>query len=111
MTERIISLLALIVAIAHLATDVLHFASEASPRRNMDERTPIPRRHDGQEMPRAPPRLIPPQAPGDWSSEDHPPPTHWSFRPLPPDFSINHPPWCPACRYHDPPRTDGRYRY
>jgi hypothetical protein len=108
MTERIISLLALIVAVAHLATDVLHVAFEVSPRRDMDEHIPIPPRH-GREMPRAPPRIIPP--PGEWRSDSHPPPTHWSFRPLPPDFSINHPPWCPACRNHDPPQTDWRYRH
>jgi hypothetical protein len=27
-----------------------------------------------------------------------------AFAPLPRDFSINHPPWCRACRRPDPPR-------
>jgi hypothetical protein len=30
---------------------------------------------------------------------------------LPSDFSINQPPWCPACRHHDPPRHERRHRY
>ncbi len=26
------------------------------------------------------------------------------------DFSINQPPWCPACRHHDPPRHERRHQ-
>jgi hypothetical protein len=62
MTERSISLLLLAVAVAHLATDVLHRASEPSPRRNIDEPVPIPARLGAQEMPRPPPRDDPPAA-------------------------------------------------
>jgi hypothetical protein len=65
MTERIISLLLLAVAVAHLATDVLHPAFEASPRRSIDEPVPIPARSSAQEMPRPPPRDDPPGAAAD----------------------------------------------
>jgi hypothetical protein len=27
------------------------------------------------------------------------------------DFSINQPPWCPACRHRDPRRHEGSHRY
>jgi hypothetical protein len=29
---------------------------------------------------------------------------------LPSDFSINQPPWCPACRHRDPPRHERRHQ-
>jgi hypothetical protein len=29
---------------------------------------------------------------------------------LPMDFSINQPPWCPACRHRDPPRHERHER-
>jgi hypothetical protein len=109
MTERIISLLLLAVAVAHLATDVLHPAFEASPRRSIDEPVPIPARSSAQEMPRPPPRDDPPGAAADGNLRraEAPNPT---FHRLPLDFSINQPPWCPVCRHHDPPRLERRHQ-
>jgi hypothetical protein len=104
MTERIINLLLLAVAIAHLATDVLHLGSETSPRRSINDPVPIPARSGAQEMARPPPRNDPP---ADWESHDRRTEAAKStFRRLPLDFSINQPPWCPACRHHDRPRLE-----
>ena len=109
MTERIIGLLLLAVAVAHLATDVLNRASEPSPRRTIDEPVPIPARFGAQEMPRPPPGDDPPAVAidGRSGSAEAPNPT---YHRLPLDFSINQPPWCPTCRHHDPPRPERGHR-
>jgi hypothetical protein len=111
MTERIISLLVLAVAVAHLATDVLHLAFEVSPRGSIDEPVPVQAQSDAQAMPRLPPRVDPPRAAADRTFLDRrSAATNWTFRRLPPDFSINQAPWCPAYRHHDPPRPEWRLR-
>jgi hypothetical protein len=111
MTERITSLLLLAVAVAHLATDVLHLAFETSPRQSIDEAVPVPARFSTPEMPRPPPRDAPPDTAAYGSFYDRrTAAANRTFRRLPLDFSINQPPWCPACRHHDPPRPEWRYR-
>ena len=96
MTERIgIGLVLLLIAMAQLATDVARLALEASSRPSINEPAPAPAQPGVQEMPRPPPNQ---------------PPANRKFNRLPLDFSINQPPWCPACRHRDPPRPERRYR-
>jgi hypothetical protein len=109
MTERIINLLLLAVAIAHLTTDALHLGFKVSSPRHIDEPVPIPARSGPQEMPRPPPEDDPPAAAADVRLR-HTEPAPPAFRRLPLDFSINQPPWCPACRHHDPPRFERRHQ-
>jgi hypothetical protein len=104
MTERIgIGLVLLVIALAHLVTDVVRLALEVSPRPGINDPAPIPTRSVEPEMPRPPPdRGQPAQrsgAVGDWAS-DHPRAmaANRTFYRLPLDFSVNQPPWCPACR-------------
>jgi hypothetical protein len=107
MTERIINLLLLAVAVAHLATDVLHLAFEPSPRRSINEPAAVPARSGPQEMPRPLPSEDQPGAAADNGFHDRrSSAANWTFRRLPLDFSINQPPWCPACRHHDRPRLE-----
>jgi hypothetical protein len=111
MTERMINLLLLVVAVAHFATDVLHSAFEISPQRSIDEPGPLPPRFSMQELPRPPPRDDPPGMAADGMFQDRrPAPSNGTFRRLPLDFSINQPPWCPACRHHERPRLEWKQR-
>lgn len=114
MAERIgISLILLVVAVAHLVTDVVRLALEVSPRPGINDPAPVPTRSGVQEMPRPPPSgERPEQQPGaaaDWAL-DHfrAVPASPTFHRLPLDFSINQPPWCPACRHRDPSRHERR---
>jgi hypothetical protein len=111
MTERIgISLILLVIAVAHLMTDVVRLALEVAPRPGINHPGPVPTRSGEQEMPRPPPRQMqpePPSAPADAWAFDHPR-VMTAFHPLPADFSINQPPWCRACRHRDPPRDRRR---
>jgi hypothetical protein len=115
MTERIgISLVLLLVAVAHLVTDVVRLALEVPPRPSINL-APIPTRSGVLEMPRPPPSGEPPvQQPGaaaDWAFDSlRAIPANRTFHRLPSDFSVNQPPWCPACRHRDPPRHERRHR-
>jgi hypothetical protein len=116
MTERIgISLALLVIAIAHLVTDVARLLVEASPRPGINRPGPVPTRSGEQEMPRPPPAGEQPEqqsgAAADWAFDDlRAMSANPTFRRLPPDFSINEPPWCPACRHRDPPRHERTHR-
>ena len=107
MTERIgIGLVLLVIAVAHLVTDVVRLALEVSPRPGINDAAPVPTRSVEPEMPRPPPSLEQPEqrsgAVAHWAFE-HPRamPANRTFHRLPLDFSINQPPWCPACRHRD----------
>jgi hypothetical protein len=128
MTERIssigsigISLVLLIIAMAHLLTDVVRLALEVAPPPGINNAAPAPARFVEPEMPRPPPPAPeqPEQPAGpaaSWASA--PPrakptrrmPVHRMFDPLPADFSINQAPWCRACRPRDPRRHQRRHR-
>ena len=121
MTERLgIGLVLLVIALAHLVTDVVRLALEVSPRPGINDPAPVPTRSIEPEMPRPPPgREQPEQLAGptaSWAFEPpRAPPTKRTppnrmFNRLPLDFSINQPPWCPACQHHDPPRHQSRHR-
>ena len=104
MTERLgIGLVLLVIAVAHLATDVVRLALEVSPRPGINDPAPVPTRFVEQEMPRPPPSREQPEqlsgAVAHWAF-DHPraTPADRTFYRLPLDFSINQPPWCLACR-------------
>ena len=75
MTERIgISLILLVIAVAHLATDVVRLALEVAPRPSFNDAGPVPTRSVEQEMPRPPPsREQPEQLAGPTAS--------WAFDP------------------------------
>jgi hypothetical protein len=121
MTERIgISLILLVIAAAHLVTDVVRLALEVAPRPSFNDAGPVPTRSVEQEMPRPPPSREQPEQPAgptaSWAFE--PPratptkrtPANRMFNRLPLDFSINQPPWCLACRPRDPRRHQRRHR-
>ena len=121
MTERLgIGLVLLVIALAHLVTDVVRLALEVSPRPGFNDPAPAPRRSVEPEMPRPPPSLEPPEQPtgptASWAFD--PPramptkrtPANRMFNRLPLDFSINQPPWCRACRPRDPRRHQRRHR-
>lgn len=120
MTERIgLSLVLLLIAMAQLATDVARLALEASSRPSINEPAPAPAQPGVQEMPRPPPnheqpeQLAGPTASWAFDPRATPtrrPPANRTFNRLPLDFSINQPPWCPACRHRDPPRPERRHR-
>lgn len=115
MTERIgIGLVLLVIAVAHLVTDVVRLAIEVSPRPGIYDPAPVPTRSGEPEMPRPPSREPPEQPSGattDWTLDHrHVVPANRTFQQLPLDFSINQPPWCPACRHRDPPRNERRHR-
>lgn len=120
MTERIgLSLVLLLIAMAQLATDVARLALEASSRPSINEPAPAPAQPGVQEMPRPPPsREQPEQLAGPTpgrafdprATPTKQPPTNRMFNRLPLDFSINQPPWCPACRHRNPPRPERRHR-
>jgi len=104
MTERLgIGLVLLVIALAHLVTDVVRLALEVSPRPGIIDPAPVPTRSIEPEMPRPPPSREQPEqrsgAVAHWAF-DRPRavPANRTFYPLPSDFSINQPPWCPACR-------------
>jgi hypothetical protein len=116
MTERLgIGLVLLVIALAHLVTDVVRLALEVSPRPGINNAAPVPTRSVEPEMPRPPPIL---EQREQRSGEV----AHWAFErpramaanrtfyPLPSDFSINQPPWCPAYRHRYPPRYERRHR-
>src|SRR3984893_8982792 len=116
MTERIgISLILLVIAVAHLVTDVVRLALEVSPRPGINDAVPVPPRSVEQEMPRPPPSREQPEqrsgAVADWAF-DHPRamPADRTFYPLPSDFSINQPLWRQACPHRYPPRYESRHR-
>ena len=116
MTERLgIGLVLLVIALAHLVTDVVRLALEVSPRPGIIDPAPVPTRSIEPEMPRPPPILERPEqrsgAVAHWAF-DRPRAIRDSrtFYPLPSDFSINQPPWCPACRHRYPPRYERRHR-
>jgi hypothetical protein len=116
MTERIgISLVLLVIAMAHLVTDVVRLALEVAPRPGINALTPVPVRSGVQEMPRPPPSREQPEQRYDaiagWAL-DHPRlvPPNRTFHRLPLDFSINQPPWCLACPPRDPRRHQSRRR-
>jgi hypothetical protein len=117
MTERIgLSLILLVIAVAHLMTDVVRLAVEVSPRPGTNHPGPAPVRSGAQEMPRPPPRREPPEQRSGADAE-------WAFdhfreiaanptvRRLPADFSINQPPWCRACRHRDPAERRRQYEW
>jgi hypothetical protein len=114
-TERIgIGLVLLVIAVAHLVTDVVRLALELSPRPGINDAAPVPTRSGVQEMPRPPPNGEQPEQQPGASADlafDHlrAMPANRTFRQLPLDFSINQPPWCPACRHRDPPRHERRH--
>jgi hypothetical protein len=116
MTERIgISLALLVIAIAHLVTDVARLLVEVSPRPGINRPGPVPARSGEQEMPRPPParEQLEQQsgAAADRAFDDlRATSANPTFRRLPLDFSINQPPWCPACRHRDPPRHERTHR-
>ena len=116
MTERIgISLVLLVIAVAHLVTDVVRLALEVSPRPGIYDPVPVPTRSGEQEMPRPPPSREQPEqqagATADWAFDHRrETPANRTFHRLPLDFSINQPPWCPACRPRDPRRHERRHR-
>ena len=121
MTERIgLSLVLLLIAMAQLATDVARLALEASSRPSINEPAPAPAQPGVQEMPRPPPSREQPEQPSDpidGRALDPPhamptrqTPANRTFHRLPLDFSINQPPWCPACRHRDPPRPERWHR-
>jgi hypothetical protein len=108
MTERIgISLILLVIAVAHLMTDVVRLALDVVPRPGIDHPGPVPTRSGEREMPRAPPSHKQPEpqsgADAEWPYDPRAMPASPIVRRLPPDFSINQPPWCRACRHRDPP--------
>jgi hypothetical protein len=116
MTERIgIGLVLLVIAVAHLMTDVVRLVLEVSPRPGINDPAPVPTRSVEQEMPRPPPSREQPEqrsgATADWAY-DHGRvmPANRAFNILPSDFSINQPPWCPACRHRHPPRHERRHQ-
>lgn len=113
MAERIsIGLVMLVIAVTHLVTDVVRLALEVSPRPGINDRVPVPTRFTEQEMPRPPPSRLDQRsgAAPDWAPHHrHAMPANWTFDRLPSDFSINQPPWCRACRHHEPPRQERRY--
>ena len=114
MTERIgISLILLVIAVAHLMTDVVRLALEVSPRPGINHPGPVPMRSGQQQMPRPPPGQEEPEQQSGAAAEsvfDHPRvmPANAIIHRLPPDFSINQPPWCRACRHRDPPHERSR---
>jgi hypothetical protein len=109
MTERIgISLILLVIAVAHLMTDVVRLAVEVTPRPGTSHPGPAPIRSGAQEMPRPPPGERQPEQRSSADAERafdhfHEIPANPIVRRLPADFSINQPPWCRACRHRDPP--------
>jgi hypothetical protein len=117
MTERIgISLILLVVAVAHLVTDVMRLALDVPPRPGISDPVPIPTPSVVQEMPRPPPSPEQPEhrfaATADWALDHRREmPANRTFHQLRLDFSINQPPWCPACRHRDPRRHEGSHRY
>ena len=120
MTERIgLSLVLLLIAMAQLATDVARLALEASSRPSINEPAPALAQPGVQEMPRPPPNREQPEHPSDpingpaldpRATPTKRPPANRKFNRLPLDFSINQPPWCPACRHRYPPRYERRHR-
>jgi hypothetical protein len=114
MTERIgISLILLVIAIAHLMTDVVRLAVEVSPPPGTNHPGPAPVRSGALEMPRPPPRREQPErqsgADAEWAFDHFREiPANPAVRRLPADFSINQPPWCRACQHRDPARERRR---
>jgi hypothetical protein len=105
----------LVVAVAHLVTDIVRLAPEATPRPAVYEAAPAPTRSSEQEMARPPPSPEQAEQPPDVAADRtfdrrRALAANRIFRRLPLDFSINQPPWCPACRHRDPPRYDRRHR-
>lgn len=116
MTERIgIGLILLVIAVAHLVTDVTRLALEVLPRPGVYDPAPAPARSGEQEMPRPPPGG---EQPGQRSAaaadraddRSGAMPANRTFHRLPLNFSINQPPWCPACRRRHSPRGETRLR-
>jgi hypothetical protein len=115
MTERFgTSLILLVIAFAHLVTDVVRLALEVSPRPSINNAGPVPTRSVEQEMPRPPPSREQPEqlsgvaTDGAFNRLRATTANRMFFNRLPSDFSINQPPWCPASRHRDPPRHDRR---
>src|SRR5258707_13631342 len=107
MTERLgIGLVLLVIALAHLVTDVVRLALEESPRRSINDPGPAPTRSVEPEMPRPPPiREQPEQRSGavaHWAVALPPAmPANRTFTPLPSCFSSNPPPRGSASRVQE----------
>jgi hypothetical protein len=116
MTERVgIGLILLVIAVAHLVTDLVRLALEVAPRPGVYEAAPAPTRSGEQEMPRPPPSREQAEqrsgAAADWAFDRRRAmAADRTFRRLPVDFSINQPPWCVVCRRRDPARYERRHR-
>jgi hypothetical protein len=111
-----ISIMVLLVGLANIAADISRLLLEPAPRtsiaaplqaRSVPQTDPGPmpeieRRETEPSLPptvhgppptvHGPPRAPPPRGPPDRRT------VRPAFSRLPPDFSINQPPWCPACR-------------
>jgi hypothetical protein len=102
----VLMLISMLIAMANLATDITRLMLELSTASASVEPIPMQTRPGQQEPPRqAPDRRQPdtvetlgvlgargpPRRPSELR-------TATPFSELPRDFSVNHPPWCPACR-------------
>jgi len=116
MTERIgLGFVLLVIALAHLMTDVVRLALEVLPRPAINDQTQVPTRFGEHEMARPPPSQqwtgSRRNSDADWPPARRNPGAHGAvFSRLPTDFSINQPPWCPACRHREAPRLDWQRR-
>jgi len=119
-----LGLVLLFVAVANLATDVTRLLVEWSHPIAPHEQIPIEAHPGDHDMPRQaadasrpepaqekvatlviPDARGPPRAPRAGGAARAP------FSPLPPDFSIDQPPWCPACRTQSMRRYVERRRF
>jgi hypothetical protein len=110
-----LSFVVLVIALANLATDITRLLLELVPPPTLHESVPVQPRPNQQEIPVQPQGAREPDttqkdiaqkkaklldAPGARGPPREPreaAPTRAPFSELPPDFSINHPPWCLVC--------------
>ncbi len=110
-----LSFVLLVIALANLATDITRLLLELAPPPTLHESVPMQTRPSQQETSVQPPDAREPDttqkdipqkktrlldAPGARGPPREPResgPARAPFSELPPDFSINHPPWCLAC--------------
>lgn len=110
-------LISMLIALANLATDLTRLMLELLPPSAAVGSSPLPPPPSQQETPRSTPdtpqhdtaqkkgeALNVPGARGPPRRSREPGTARAPFSPLPPDFSINRPPWCLAC-----PQPRGRY--
>src|SRR5215467_2515637 len=103
-----LSFVLLVIALANLATDITRLALELAPP-PAHESVPVQTIPVQQEIAMQPPDA--PGARGPPRERRESGPARVPFSELRPDFSINHPPWCPACDRPMPRYVERRHFY